>query len=82
MPGGRTWRAGELAREKLTRRPASVAAEAQASPASSKEMRRPASVVMEAWASIATRRPASGVGGSSKLDDEEVGEHCAERGKR
>ena len=61
-----------------TRRPASVAAEAQASPASSKEMRRPASVVMEAWASIATRRPASGVRGSSKLGDEEVGE----RGKR
>jgi len=53
-----------------------------ASPASSMEMRRPASMVMEAWASIATRRPASGVGGSSKLDDEEVGEHCAERGRR
>ena len=74
--------AAEAQASTATRRLASVAAEAQASPASSKEMRRPASVVMEAWASIATRRPASGVGGSSKLDDEEVGEHCAERGRR
>jgi len=61
-----------------TRRPASAAAEAQGSPASSKEMRRPARMVMEAWASIATRRPASCIRGSSKLGDEEVGE----RGKR